>query len=123
MFFEEKDEKPRGLVVSSRIISLVGYIVIVSYCLYALVLICRRKETRCNLFLLGTVVGYTIFSVRYLTVLYLTYENKERPHKLIEHMQIPKVTADWIFQVLLLKTSLSIPVIFNSTKLNNETVD
>ena len=98
MFSEYKDEAPGGLLInSSMIMQAIGYLVILSYCLYTLILICRRKETRRNLFLIGTIISFTVSAFLYLTDLCLYLEEKHLPNKLRNEIIIPRITGDWIF--------------------------
>ena len=125
MYTEEASERPKVIVATSRILSLVGYLVIVGSCLYALLLICRRKETRFNVFLLGTISFFLVLSVTYLVYLYLIYTSKEYWYSVpLSHViQMSYLASHWFFQALLLKTALTLPLMFQTTKKENETLE
>ena len=88
-------------------------------CFYTLVVILRKPETRTNLFLLSITGFHALLAVTASYTKDPIWSNKFANNS----MAFTFLMGNWIFQILLLKTALVIPIIFNEKQDNEETYD
>ena len=93
-------------------IGIVGCSVVAISSIYALIVICKRKETNRNWYLISIILLSMVYTIGFM---YSDILELQQGHVKYLYATISNLcygVSHWLFQVLLLKTALTLPVIF-----------
>ena len=99
MKYEDENNALPTHVVIECYIRFIGCTIIIGYCLYALFLICRKKETWSNLYLLSMIFLTLVYAVCTIVFRIITLETQTRVHsyELYTLIEVCLIVSHWIF--------------------------
>ena len=99
-------------------IGIVGSAIVLISCIYALVVICSKKETRGNGFLISIITLSIIYSVGFFVAEIIYWLKGVTMFKIHTISNVSYTMSHWIFQIMLLKAAMTMPMLFDEDEKN-----
>ena len=103
------------------VVNIAGCIGTIATSLYAIILICKRRATRCNWSLLAITILCMLYTITGTTLVlsdFLIQLSLKQIHELLIVNACSQLMSHWIFQAMLLKAACILPLIFIEDEMN-----